>query len=44
MCEKVVGERLGLLRDVSDWVLRQQQLKILRDGDNYCSDDELIRN
>ena len=43
MCEKVVGERLGLLRDVTDWIITQQQLNIWCDGDNHRNDDERIK-
>ena len=43
MCEKIVETSLGLLKDAPDWIVTQQQIKIRRDDDKYCNDDELIK-
>ena len=43
ICEKVVGTGLGLLKDVSDWIMTQQQIKIWSDDNKYCNDHELIK-
>ena len=42
MCEKAVEKYLWLLKDVPDWFLTHQQIKIWHDNDDYCNDDELI--
>ena len=42
MCIRAVEAGLGLLGYVSDWFVTQQQIKVWRDDDEYCDDDELI--
>ena len=43
MCIKAVEAGLGLLEYVPDWFVTQQQIKIWRNDDAYCDDDELIK-
>ena len=43
MCIKAVEAGLGLLEYVPDWFVTQQQIKIWRNDDEYCDDDELIK-
>ena len=43
MCIRAVEAGLGLLEYVPDWFVTQQQIKIWRDDDEYCDDDELIK-
>ena len=42
MCIRAVEAGLGLLGYVSDWFVTQQQIKVWRDDDEYCDDDERI--
>ena len=43
MCIRTVQAGLELLEYVPDWFLKQQQIKIWRDDDEYCHDDEPIK-
>ena len=43
MCNEVVRARLWLLKYIPDWFVTQQQLKIWHDDDQYCNDDEIIK-
>ena len=42
LCIRGVEAGPGLLEFVPDWFVTQQQIKISRDDDEYCGDDELI--
>ena len=42
MCIRTVEAGLGLLEYVPDWFVRQQQIKIWADNDDYCNNDKLI--
>ena len=39
----MVGANLGLLSDVPDWFVTNQEIEIWRDDDNYCNDHEFIK-
>ena len=43
ICIRAAGAGLGLLEYVTDWFVTQQQIKIWRDDDKYCDDDEFIK-
>ena len=43
MCIRAVEVDPGLLDYIPDWFVIQQQIKIWRDEDEYCDDDELIK-
>ena len=43
ICIKAVAADLMLLEYVHGWSVTQQQIKIWRDDDEYCDDDELIK-
>ena len=38
-----MGASLGLLKDVPNWIMTQQQIKIWRYDDKYCNDHELFK-
>ena len=42
MCDDVVQRSSYSLKFVLDWFVTQVQLEIWHDGDDYCTDDELI--
>ena len=42
MCIRSVEAGPGLLKYVPDWFVTKQQIKIWRDDDEYCNNDELI--
>ena len=41
MCIRAVEVGLGLLGCVPDWFVTQHQIKIWRDDNEYCDNDEL---
>ena len=43
ICIMAVEAGLGLSEYVPDWFVTQQQIKIWRDDDDHCNDDELIK-
>ena len=42
MCEKAVKKYLWLLKNVPDWFVTHQQIKIWHGDDGYCNDDDII--
>ena len=43
MCIKAVRQKPLSLQYVPDWSVTQKQVKIWRDDDDYCNNDELIK-
>ena len=43
ICDKVVGKVPWSLECITNWFVRQGQIKLWRDHDDYCNDDRLIK-